>query len=100
MQPWTSYPEMRPDHARGFSGWNVATHPFLVTWTIALPDRLTRSTSHVRAFASEAEARVAYSAPAKCWQVRLQRFDASAPVGTPGSTIAKRKPAALVRRAA
>lgn len=94
MQPWFDYDQtagLKPDPQNSrYTVWDCDGFPFVVRWSAATGDRLTRWTTQVRNFATLAEAVAAYKRPFRGIDVDLVKYNG----GTPGrhlDTLARRK---------
>lgn len=94
-QPWQVHAETgyMPDPANPRHHiWDTATFPFVVRWSVPNNDRLTRWTSHNRAFRTMPEAIDAYLMPFKGLSVDCVMFNGGRP-GEHLDTLARRKAA-------
>lgn len=80
VQPWTETPAHVGFIGQpGFQKWDTANFPYVVTWAVSYPDRLTHWISHTREFRTLAEAVAAYRKPFKGLDVRLSVYNGGKP---------------------
>lgn len=82
-QPWTTFPQR--DGFREDNSWNAAEWPYVVTWSVSYPDRLTHWISFTRKFQTIEEAIAAYKMPFKGLDVSASMYNG----GKPGSHMTR-----------